>query len=211
LGDSVADDPSSSWLVGVTVVVVEVVGVECFDDPNPDDPMNGCGCIAAVAVLVVVVIGPPPLSIVVRSAVVVVVLLFPAPPPPDIRPNSILVMGVRGGGGAPPAKGVVMPVPLGVELLRVVDAEEVELAMMDDDGRRGGVRHDDDPPPAPAATLPADSYPRSLALVLLVLAASPLLPLPLPPFRDDDDDVLSPPPPTLIRLRRLLNLPINFL
>ena len=142
MGDSVADPTSSSWLVGVTVVVVEVVGVECFDDPNPDDPMNGCGCIAADAVLVVVVIGPPPLSIVVRSAAVVVVLLFPAPPPPDIRPNSILVMGVRGGGGAPPAKGVVlMPVPVpGVELLRVVDAEEVELAMMDDDGRRGGVR-----------------------------------------------------------------------
>ena len=138
MGDSVADPTSSSWLVGVTVVVVEVVGVECFDDPDPDDPMNG-GCIA-VAVLVVV-IDPPPISIVVRSAVVVVVLLFPAPPPPDIRPNSILVMGVRGGGGgAPPAKGVVMPVPLGVELLRVVDAEEVELAMMDDDGRRGGVR-----------------------------------------------------------------------
>lgn len=48
----------------------------------------------------------------------------------------------------------------------------------------------------------------------MVLAASPLLPpLPLPLFRDDDDDddVLSPLPPTLIRLRRLLNLPINFL
>ena len=133
MGDSVADPTSSSWLVGVTVVVVEVVGVECFDDP-----MNGGGI--AVAVALVVVIDPPQLSIVVRSAAVVV-LLFPAPPPPDIRPNSILVMGVRGG-GAPPAKGVVMPVPvpLGVELLRVVDAEEVELAMMDDDGRRGGVR-----------------------------------------------------------------------
>ena len=135
MGDSVADPTSSSWLVGVTVVVVEVVGVECFDDP-----MNGGGI--AVAVALVVVIDPPQLSIVVRSAAVVVVLLFPAPPPPDIRPNSILVMGVRGGGGAPPAKGVVlMPVPVpGVELLRVVDAEEVELAMMDDDGRRGGVR-----------------------------------------------------------------------
>lgn len=134
MGDSVADPTSSSWLVGVTVVVVEVVGVECFDDP-----MNGGGI--AVAVLVVVI--DPPLSIVVRSAAVVVVLLFPAPPPPDIRPNSILVMGVRGGGGAPPAKGVVlMPVPVpGVELLRVVDAEVEVVAMMDDDdGRRGGVR-----------------------------------------------------------------------